>query len=145
MFPSGKKNNTNRSVKRIETSHDSAVTILTSGCHFSGKLYCRGSTRIGGKIDGEIVSEGLLIIEEEAQINANVKADEAIIQFDSNLTDLPRIVGQHQERVTRPSQFSLVLNKGKFHNRCPTWEVFQGTASPEPTFDGEFQFRASAR
>ena len=80
MFPSGKKNNTNRSVKRIETSHDSAVTILTSGCHFSGKLYCRGSTRIGGKIDGEIVSEGLLIIEEEAQINANVKADEAIIQ-----------------------------------------------------------------
>ena len=69
-------------------------------------------------------------------------ADEAIIQFDSNLTNLPRIVGQHQERVTRPSQFSLVLNKGKFHNRCPTWEVFQGTASPEPTFDGEFQFRA---
>lgn len=57
-----------------------AVTILTTGCHFSGKLYCRGASRIGGKIDGQIVSEGLLIIEEEAVITAEIKADEAIIQ-----------------------------------------------------------------
>jgi len=58
----------------------SAVTILTSGCHFNGKLYCRGSTRIGGKIEGEIISEGLLIIEEEALISADIKADEVVIQ-----------------------------------------------------------------
>ena len=58
----------------------SAVTILTSGCHFSGKLFCRGSSRIGGKIEGQIVSEGLLIIEEEAVITAEIKADEVIIQ-----------------------------------------------------------------
>lgn len=59
---------------------DSAVTILTNGCHFKGKLYCRGSTRIGGKVEGEISSEGLLIIEEEAVICANIQADEVIIQ-----------------------------------------------------------------
>jgi cytoskeletal protein CcmA (bactofilin family) len=59
---------------------DTAVTILTSGCHFNGKLYCRGSSRIGGKIEGQIISEGLLIIEEEAVITAEIKADEAIIQ-----------------------------------------------------------------
>lgn len=58
----------------------SAVTILTSGCHFTGKLFCRGSSRIGGKIEGQIVSEGLLIIEEEAVIMAEIKADEVIIQ-----------------------------------------------------------------
>lgn len=66
--------------RRGALSGDSAVTILTPGCHFSGKLYCKGSSRIGGRIEGELVSEGFLIIEEEAVIQANVKADEAIIQ-----------------------------------------------------------------
>lgn len=66
--------------KKPTASRDGAVTILTSGCHFTGKLYCRGASRIGGKIDGQIISEGLLIIEEEAVITAEVKAEEAIIQ-----------------------------------------------------------------
>lgn len=69
---SGKKTTNNRDV--------GAVTILTSGCHFSGKLYCRGASRIGGRIEGQIVSEGLLIIEEEAIITAEIKAEEVIIQ-----------------------------------------------------------------
>jgi cytoskeletal protein CcmA (bactofilin family) len=66
--------------KQKAKAPDTAVTILTSGCHFNGKLYCRGSSRIGGKIEGQIVSEGLLIIEEEAVIIAEIKAEEAIIQ-----------------------------------------------------------------
>lgn len=65
---------------RKDQVKDYAVTIITSGCHFSGKLYCKGSTRIGGKVDGEIVSEGLLIIEEEAMISAEVKAEDVVIQ-----------------------------------------------------------------
>ncbi len=63
-----------------DQGRDYAVTIITSGCHFSGKLYCKGSTRIGGKVDGEIVSEGLLIIEEDAVISAEVKAEDIVIQ-----------------------------------------------------------------
>lgn len=67
--------------KKGATGRDAnAVTILTSGCHFSGKLYCRGSSRIAGKIEGQIVSEGFLVIEEEAMITAEIKADEAVIQ-----------------------------------------------------------------
>ena len=66
--------------KQRKSRVDSTVTILTSGCHFSGKLFCRGTTRIGSKIEGEIVSEGLLIIEEEALINADIQADEVIVQ-----------------------------------------------------------------
>ncbi len=66
--------------KKAAAARDGAVTILTSGCHFSGKLFCRGASRIGGKIEGQIISEGLLIIEEEAVIMAEIKADEAIIQ-----------------------------------------------------------------
>lgn len=66
--------------RRPNPVKDTAVTILTSGCHFNGKLYCRGASRIGGRIEGQVVSEGLLIIEEDAMITAEVKADEAIIQ-----------------------------------------------------------------
>lgn len=66
--------------KKKPASRDTAVTILTSGCHFNGKLYCRGASRIGGKIEGQVISEGLLIIEGEATIIAEIKADEAIIQ-----------------------------------------------------------------
>ena len=78
MFNS--KNQATGKPKRPTPSRDAAVTILTSGCHFDGKLYCRGSSRIGGKIEGEIISEGLLIIEEGAVITASVHADEAVIQ-----------------------------------------------------------------
>ncbi len=66
--------------KQLPARDNGAVTILTSGCHFSGKLYCRGASRIGGKIDGQIISEGLLIVEEEAIITAEIKADEVVIQ-----------------------------------------------------------------
>jgi cytoskeletal protein CcmA (bactofilin family) len=56
------------------------VTIITAGCHFHGKLFCRGVSRIGGSIEGEIVAEGILIIEEDAIIKANIKAAEVVIQ-----------------------------------------------------------------
>lgn len=61
------------------SARDGGVTILTAGCHFSGKLYCKGATRIGGTIDGEIIAEGLLIVEEDAVINAQVKAEEVVV------------------------------------------------------------------
>ena len=78
MFTQSKKGSS-KQVKK-ETLKDYAVTILTSGCHFTGKLYCKGSTRIGGKVDGEIVSEGLLILEQEAVVSADIEADEIVVQ-----------------------------------------------------------------
>jgi cytoskeletal protein CcmA (bactofilin family) len=63
-----------------ESRFDKAVTILTPGCHFNGKLYCRGSSRIGGRIEGEIVSDGMLILEETSIITAEIKTSEAIVQ-----------------------------------------------------------------
>ena len=78
MFNQQKRVGTGQSKK--DQVRDYAVTIITDGCHFSGKLFCKGSTRIGGKVDGEIVSEGLLIIEEDACITAEVKAEDIVIQ-----------------------------------------------------------------
>ncbi|MGE0171448.1 MAG: polymer-forming cytoskeletal protein [Oligoflexales bacterium] len=74
-------NNQKKPVSKASNEMDNVgVTILTKGCEFNGKLFCRGSTRIGGKVEGEIVSEGLLIIEEHASIRANIKADEIVVQ-----------------------------------------------------------------
>ena len=78
MFNQQKRTGIGQSKK--DQVRDYAVTIITDGCHFSGKLFCKGSTRIGGKVDGEIVSEGLLIIEEDASITAEVKAEDIVIQ-----------------------------------------------------------------
>lgn len=79
MFNSNKPSNS-KQARKVPATRDSAVTILTSGCHFNGKLYCRGSSRIGGRIEGEVISEGMLIVEEAAVITAEVTADEVIIQ-----------------------------------------------------------------
>lgn len=56
------------------------VTIVTPGCHFSGTLCCKGTVRIGGKVDGSIVSEGILIVEEGAEVMAKIQADEVIVR-----------------------------------------------------------------
>lgn len=55
------------------------ITILTSGCHFNGKLICRGATRIGGQVEGQIIAEGLLIIEQDAIVNGDIVAEEMMI------------------------------------------------------------------
>lgn len=73
--------------------HHGAVTIITSGCHFNGKLHCRGSSRIAGEIEGEIISEGLLVIEESAVVNGTIKAEEVVIhgKVEGSVTSTGRV------------------------------------------------------
>ncbi len=78
MFSPQKKGGT--SLGKRDHLKDFAVTIITNGCHFSGKLYCKGSTRIGGRVEGEITSEGLLIVEEGAIINAECRVEDIVVQ-----------------------------------------------------------------
>jgi len=121
-----KKNPGPRAKRRGSTFHESAVTILTPGCHFNGKLYCKGSSRIGGKIEGEIVSQGLLIIEEEAIITAEIKAEEAVIQGQVQ----GKVEATTRVELSSSSRFdgdvvtpSLVINEGA---------IFNGNTSMKP-------------
>jgi cytoskeletal protein CcmA (bactofilin family) len=57
-----------------------SVTIISEGCEFSGRLFCRGASRIGGKIEGTIISEGSLIIEETAEVKADIESDEIVVR-----------------------------------------------------------------
>jgi cytoskeletal protein CcmA (bactofilin family) len=100
-------------------ARDAGVTILTSGCHFTGKLYCRGATRIGGTIEGQVVAEGLLVVEEEAVITGEVDAEDVVIhgRIEGKIEGRNRIefcstADVHAE-VTTPS---LVVHDGALFN-----------------------------
>ncbi len=49
-----------------------AISMLSEGCAFRGKMLLRGEVRLGGAVEGEIVSEHDLIIERSADIRANI-------------------------------------------------------------------------
>ena len=65
---------------KLPSDINPGVTIISKGCSFEGKLFCRGISRIGGKISGEIISQGTLIVEKEAEVIANIQSDVLIIQ-----------------------------------------------------------------
>jgi cytoskeletal protein CcmA (bactofilin family) len=119
MFGSDKNQSFPSRRASSSSGKDGGVTILTAGCHFSGKLYCKGATRIGGTIDGEIIAEGLLIVEEDAVINAQVKAEEVVVhgRVEGNLTVQKKIemcaTADVQADITTPN---LVVQEGALYN-----------------------------
>lgn len=76
----GFRSSKSKEKKTSQSRQKFGITIVTAGCHFSGKLFCKGASRIAGCIEGEIKSQGLLVIEQEALINAKIVAEEVIIR-----------------------------------------------------------------
>jgi cytoskeletal protein CcmA (bactofilin family) len=120
------------------SARDGGVTILTAGCHFSGKLYCKGATRIGGTIDGEIIAEGLLIVEEDAVINAQVKAEEVVVhgRVEGTLTVQRKIemcaTADVQADIATPS---MIVQEGALFNGRTVMK--RATVSGEAGRDGK--------
>lgn len=67
--------------KKVEQSEfQGQVTgILQKGTHFEGRLSFEGAMRLGGNFKGEIFSRDVLIIDEGADIEANIEADEVVL------------------------------------------------------------------
>lgn len=119
MFGNDKNNNSTVKRASATSTKDGGVTILTSGCHFAGKLYCKGATRIGGTIEGEVIAEGLLIVEEDAVINAAVKAEEIVVhgRMEGNLSVQRKIemcsTADVQADIVTPN---LLVHEGAIYN-----------------------------
>ena len=116
MFPDQQKRSSGgKSKRKGAVAGDPAVTILTSSCHFEGKLYCKGASRIGGRIQGKVISEGLLIIEEEARLNAEIVVDEVVVQgqVSGKLRATKRVelreTSRFQGEITSPA---LIIREG---------------------------------
>jgi len=67
------------SKKEGESVMSKTLTIIAEGVTVEGKIFSQGSTRVDGKVNGEIISEKEFIIGKEGKINANVKTANAII------------------------------------------------------------------
>ncbi|MFZ4405332.1 MAG: bactofilin family protein [Pseudobdellovibrionaceae bacterium] len=55
------------------------TAILDQGTYFEGKLSFEGTVQIGGSFKGEIFTKDTIIINESAQIAAQIEADTIVI------------------------------------------------------------------
>ena len=60
-------------------NNEEVMTFLEKGAHFKGALSYEGTVRVDGEIEGEIATQGTLIVGERGVINAEISAGTVII------------------------------------------------------------------
>ena len=86
-------------------------TILSSDIDFSGTLMFDKPFLIRGRLSGQIVSNGLLVVDEAAVVEANISASRVIIRGDvkGNITATDKVeiavTGKLVGNVTAPEVF----------------------------------------
>lgn len=48
------------------------ISMLAEGCAFDGRMFLQGESRIGGKVEGVVISDGHLTVEESAHIKGEI-------------------------------------------------------------------------
>jgi len=66
--------------KRDNTKGGEIVAFLDKGIEFKGILSFEGTIRVDGKVEGEVVSKGTLILGEEASVNGTINVGTLISQ-----------------------------------------------------------------
>jgi cytoskeletal protein CcmA (bactofilin family) len=104
-------------------------TILSSDIDFNGTLNFEKPFLIRGKVSGEIAAQGLLVVDEEAVVDANINASRVIIRgsVKGNVTATEKvevaITGKLIGNVTAPEIF---METGcVFNGRCTMTEKNQ--------------------
>jgi cytoskeletal protein CcmA (bactofilin family) len=97
-------------------------TILSSDIDFSGTLNFEKPFLIRGRLSGEIAAQGLLVIDEAAVVDANIRASKVVIRgsVKGNVTATEKvevtITGKLVGNVTAPEVF---MDTGcVFNGRC---------------------------
>jgi cytoskeletal protein CcmA (bactofilin family) len=89
-------------------------TILSEDIDFSGTLNFEKPFLIRGKVSGEIAARGLLVIDEEAVVNANISASRVIIR------------GSVKGNVTATEKVDVTIT-GKLVGNVAAPEIFMET------------------
>lgn len=63
----------------LPASSNKTLTIIGEGVIIEGSLYSPGTTRIDGKVTGEIIAENEIVIGKEGKVEAKVKTNNAVI------------------------------------------------------------------
>jgi len=117
------------------------TTLLGHGAVFEGKLTFEGTVRIDGRFKGEVFSDGVLVIGEGAQVEAQIDVGEVIIQG----TVVGNITAKRSIEIHAPGRVkgdlhtpSLQIDKGvMFEGRSFMEQATQGrqaaaAAAPKP-------------
>jgi cytoskeletal protein CcmA (bactofilin family) len=89
-------------------------TILSEDIDFSGTLHFEKPFLIRGKVSGEIAARGILVIDGEAVVNANISASRVIIR------------GQVKGNVTATEKVEVTVT-GKLVGNVAAPEIFMET------------------
>ena len=77
------------------------TAVIDQGCEFDGKLCFRGTVRINGTFQGEILSPDTLIVGEEGRFKGTVEAGVVIINGEFSGT----VKAKHRVEIHRPAVF----------------------------------------
>lgn len=97
--------------------------LLDRGCAFEGKLNFDGIVQINGEFTGEVVSDGTLVVGENASINAKILVDTLIVDG--------RVEGtvEAKSKIELHSTGSLVANLTTQSLVIEDGGVFQGNCA----------------
>ena len=70
---------TKKDIDNVGNVNNKTLTIIGEGVVIEGSLYSPGTTRIDGKVTGEIIAEKEIIIGKEGNVEAKVKTKDAMI------------------------------------------------------------------
>lgn len=62
-----------------EGTRSDEATVISRGVKIEGKLSCSGNIRLDGEVQGDISSEGVVIIGENGKVNGQINADSVTI------------------------------------------------------------------
>ena len=115
---------------------DEITALLGPGTEFDGKLIFRGTVRIDGKFNGEIMSDDILIIGEGAEIQAQIRAGTVIVKGGTIIGD---IIATDLVEIHSPGKLtgnitakSLYIDKGVvFEGECKMDKSGDASLQPE--------------
>jgi len=60
--------------EQVDASNDKVNTVIGKGTHFKGSITSNGIVRVDGEMEGEINTQGNVIVGENGKVKAGVKA-----------------------------------------------------------------------
>ena len=112
-------------------------SLLGAGTRYEGKLFFEGRVRIDGDFEGEVQSDGLLVVGPEANIKGEIRVRTLIVQggrveADIHATDLVELHAPARVRGDIRTQ-ALYMDKGVvFDGACVMGQVLELREPPPP-------------
>jgi cytoskeletal protein CcmA (bactofilin family) len=106
----------------LEGVRSEEATVISKGVKIEGKLSCSGNIRVDGNVKGDIISQGMVVVGENGQVNGQINADS--ISIGGNVTGTVRA----KEKLSLDSKGNLkgdIIAKTLF---VEVGAIFNGTS-----------------